>query len=118
MNTAHISFWGILFSVLLGFSCSSTAPASVKKTKAVLPPPQTVEQHLQRLPGLRVSGNTISYRGGRPLIVLNGAIVSYNTLRTMVAANSIKSVKLLKSQTDIKRWTNSNVTGVIEVRSF
>lgn len=119
MNTIQITLLALLMGTSLSLSCTSSKSASTTKTKTVRTPPQTIQESLQRLPGLIVTANTLRYRTGRPIIVLDERIVSYYTLQTMLHPSSIKSMRMLKDQTDIKRWTNAtNVTAIIEIKTL
>lgn len=107
-----------LIGLALSFiSCKSSESASKARTAATKTPPQTVKEHLMRVPGLMVNNNGLSYRGKSPLIVLDGNRTNYSTLLGMVNAASIRSVRLIKDEAGIKRWGGEAGQAVVLVQT-
>lgn len=99
-------------ALFLSFSsCESTHSVSQRT------PANSVQEYLQRVPGLIVSKQGLLYQNQQPIIVLDNRIVEYSDLLGMVNVQSIASVRLLKEQTDIKRWTNAPASAVVLVKT-
>ena len=99
-------------ALLLSFSsCESTRTVSQRT------PANSVQEYLQRIPGLIVSRDGLIYRNQPTIIVLDNRIIAYSELLSIVNVQSIASARLLKEQTDIKRWTNAPVSGVVLIKT-
>ena len=104
----------LFFSLVLMLSFSSCESTRTVRQRT---PANSVQEYLQSIPGLIVSRDGPVYRNQQTIIVLDNRIVTYSELLSVVNVQSIASARLLKEQTDIKRWSNAPVSGVVLIKT-
>jgi TonB-dependent SusC/RagA subfamily outer membrane receptor len=124
----------ISISIIL-FSCSTSRDANqdqinLEPTSSIQDPDPsvTLEQHLQKVPGVMVHGSGQNARirirgisslnsGNDPLFVVNGQSMSggFAAVRNSIAVGEIKSIKVLKNPSEVGFYGVRGANGVIEI---
>lgn len=82
-----------------------------------VPNPVTLDDLLQRLPGVSVSGTRVLLRGRQPLFVLDGVPLGkdYSSVQRTVVPNDVAEVRALTNPVDTNRWGMPGANGVIVI---
>lgn len=112
----------LLFLSLFVLACSGTAPAAdadatpaTGDTIIEVKDPVTLDDLLQRLPGVAVSGSRVLLRGRQPLFVLDGVPLGkdYSSVQRTVVPNDVAEVRALTNPVDTNRYGMPGANGVI-----
>ena len=78
----------------------------------------SLADYLRRVPGLVISGNSVSIRGmGAPLYIIDGVQIgrSYRQANTSVSVFDIDRVEVLKNAADLAIYGRQGQNGVIKI---
>jgi len=86
----------------------------------------TLEDHLLRAPGVTISNGKVRVRGGdnsfynesEPLFEINGQVVSggYQSAATLVSANEIIRIRVLKNPDELAMYGVRGMNGVVKIK--